>query len=184
MVQHAEEPREPSPAIGNQARSRAQTREAGLGIPQPPPTLPSSLVREFTPLLVTCDASAYCCAFAGAHSICCWRLCGPGTLPGIDGEKLNVSHRACIVPIPRLPFASPASSRALSKQIGFWEVWAASNAPILDEWSALPANLCPLQYVPSWRASLMILVTRLERRSRQRREAPSGSARRNISSTC
>ena len=92
MVQHAEEPREPSPAIGNQARSRAQTREAGLGIPQPPPTLPSSLVREFTPFLVTCDASAYCCAFAGAHSICCWRLCGPGTLPGIDVEKLNVSN--------------------------------------------------------------------------------------------
>jgi len=49
-------------------------------------------VREFTPLLVTCDASAYCCAFAGAHSICCWRLCGPGTLPGIDVEKLERKH--------------------------------------------------------------------------------------------
>ncbi len=43
-------------------------------------------------MLVTCDASAYCCAFAGAHSICCWRLCGPGTLPGIDVEKLERKH--------------------------------------------------------------------------------------------
>src|SRR5438034_6842104 len=40
------------------------------------------------------------------------------------------------------------------------------------------------QGVWSLRASITILVSRLESRSRRRREAPSGSARRNISSTC
>src|SRR5206468_891721 len=35
LVQHIEEPSEPSPATGREARSRAQTREAGLEISQP-----------------------------------------------------------------------------------------------------------------------------------------------------
>ena len=40
------------------------------------------------------------------------------------------------------------------------------------------------QGVASLRASVRILVSRLERRSRWRREVPIGSVRRNISSTC
>ena len=40
------------------------------------------------------------------------------------------------------------------------------------------------QGVASLRASLRILVRRLDRRSRRRREVPCGSSRRNISSTC
>jgi uncharacterized coiled-coil protein SlyX len=40
------------------------------------------------------------------------------------------------------------------------------------------------QVVRSLRASVRILVRRLESRSRQEREEPFGSGRRNISSTC
>jgi len=45
-------------------------------------------------------------------------------------------------------------------------------------------NLCPFSGRRELRASLRILVRRLERRSRRRREVPCGSSRRNISSTC
>ena len=56
-----------------------------------------------------------------------------------------------------------------------------SKFPILRHYWPFSAHS---EGVASSRASLRILVRRLERRSRRRREDPSGSARRNISSTC
>ena len=47
------------------------------------------------------------------------------------------------------------------------------------------ASVYPIEiHLASLLASATILVSRLERRSRQVREAPLGNARRNISSTC
>jgi len=90
-------------------------------------------------------------------------------------ERLHSTLRRCLGSIPASPVLPHTSSKGDFREVrGCTSTTSPFNRPISAH----------SQGVPSLRASVAILVRRLESRSRQPRAAPTGSDRRNISSTC